>query len=181
MKKRDETNIKSNQLMHYLLHTESPLLLGLLCSRSISSSSKKVFEKSLDKSSIFLCSLDDDFRISLPLALVLDGWAPCTLAQKKAMNWNKIWQFYRISLLKRKQASTSEEHAVGFEVSFDCFSELSLLVVLSGESPSLSPTFSSESDLLDAGTHLAHSSRLRIFSPYKSTRTSCYDQTDMSD
>lgn len=69
--------------MHYLLHTESPLLLGLLCSRSISSSSKKVFEKSLDKSSIFLCSLDDDFRISLPLALVLDGWAPCTLAQKK--------------------------------------------------------------------------------------------------
>ena len=95
---------------------------------------------------------------------------------KKSYKLEQIWQFYRISLLKRKQASTSEEHAVGFEVSFDCFSELSLLVVLSGESPSLSPTFSSESDLLDAGTHLAHSSRLRIFSPYKSTRTSCYDQ-----
>lgn len=103
------------------------------------------------------------------------------LSTKKSYKLEQIWQFYRISLLKRKQASTSEEHAVGFEVSFDCFSELSLLVVLSGESPSLSPTFSSESDLLDAGTHLAHSSRLRIFSPYKSTRTSCYDQTDMSD
>ena len=68
--KRDEaisTIIKT--CTHYLLDMERPLFLGLLCSRSISSSSKNVFEKSLDKTSIFLCSSDNDFRLSL---LVLD-------------------------------------------------------------------------------------------------------------